>query len=77
MEGGTFTWSNSRSRSRLDKFLCFPSLEDHFSRIVQRRLPKPLSDHFPILLSCGFMQRRKAPLDLRICGSRVKAFMIG
>ena len=34
MEGGNFTWSNSRSRSRLNKFLCSSSLEDHFSRIV-------------------------------------------
>jgi exonuclease III len=61
MEGGIFTWSNSRSRSRLDRFLCSSSLEDHFSRIVQRQLPRLLFHHFPILLSCGFMQRRKSP----------------
>ena len=61
MEGGSFTWSNARSRSRIDRFLCSLTLEDHFSKLVQRRLPRLLSDHFPISLSCGFMQRRKSP----------------
>ena len=61
MEGGSFTWSNARSRSRIDRFICSPTLEDHFSKLVQRRLPRLLSDHFPISLSCGFMQRRKSP----------------
>uniref|UniRef100_A0A2N9IB59 Uncharacterized protein n=1 Tax=Fagus sylvatica TaxID=28930 RepID=A0A2N9IB59_FAGSY len=61
MDGGNFTWSNARSRSRLDRFLCSPLLADHFSRIAQRRLPRLLSDHFPILLSCGFMQKRQSP----------------
>ena len=61
MDGGNFTWSNARSRSRLDRFLCSPLLADHFSRIAQRRLPRFLSDHFPILLSCGFLQKRRSP----------------
>uniref|UniRef100_A0A2N9HC19 Reverse transcriptase zinc-binding domain-containing protein n=1 Tax=Fagus sylvatica TaxID=28930 RepID=A0A2N9HC19_FAGSY len=61
LEGGNFTWSNARSKSRLDRFLCSPSFVDHFSRIVQKRLPRILSDHFPILLSCGFLQRRQSP----------------
>jgi exonuclease III len=34
LEDGSFTWSNSLSKSRLDRFLFSPSLEDHFSRIV-------------------------------------------
>lgn len=61
LEGGNITWSNSLSRSRLDKFLFSPSLEDHFSKIAQRRLPCILSDHFPILLSCGFLHKRRCP----------------
>jgi hypothetical protein len=61
LEGGNFTWSNARSKSRLDRFLCSPSFVDHFSRTVQKRLPRLLSDHFPILLSCGFLQRRQCP----------------
>jgi hypothetical protein len=34
MEGGSMTWSNLISHSRLDRFLFSPSLEDHFTRIV-------------------------------------------
>ena len=61
LEGGSFTWSNSRSKSRLDRFLFSTSLEEHFSKMVQQRLLHLLSDHFPILLSCVFMQRGKSP----------------
>ncbi len=55
MEGGNMTWSNSMSRPRLDRFLFSPSLEDHFSKIIQRHLPRLLSDHFPVLLICGYL----------------------
>ena len=61
LEGGTITWSNSLSRSRLEKFLLSPSLVDHFSKIAQSRLPRILSDHFPIKLTCGIMQKRRCP----------------
>uniref|UniRef100_A0A2N9H1T5 Reverse transcriptase domain-containing protein n=1 Tax=Fagus sylvatica TaxID=28930 RepID=A0A2N9H1T5_FAGSY len=62
LEGGSITWSNSWSQSQswLDRFLFSPSLEDHFSKINQRRLPRIISDHFPILLSCGFMRKGKS-----------------
>ena len=61
LEGGSVTWSNSQSRSRLDRFLLSPTLEDHFSIIAQSRLPRILSDHFPIMLTCGIMQKRRCP----------------
>ena len=61
LEGGSITWSNSQSQSRLDKFLFSPSLEDLFSKINQRRLPRIIFYHFPILLSCGFMRKSKSP----------------
>ena len=62
LEGGSITWSNSRSQSQswLDRFLFSPSLEDHFSKINQQCLPRIISDHFPILLSCGFMRKGKS-----------------
>jgi hypothetical protein len=60
LEGGSITWSNSRSQSWLDRFLFSPTLEDHFSKINQRRLPRIISDHFPIMLSCGFMRKGKS-----------------
>ena len=74
LEDGSFTWSNFLSKSRLDRFLFSPSLEDHFSRIVQRRLPRTLSDHFPISLSCGFMQRGKSPFRFENMWLTVEGF---
>ena len=53
LEGGTFTWSNSReaaSQSRLEKFLLSSNLEEHFSNNRQKRLHRLLSNHFPVLL---------------------------
>jgi hypothetical protein len=53
---GSFTWSNNQvppSMSRIDRFLVSPLWEEHFSNLLQRRLPRPLLDHFPILLDCG------------------------
>jgi exonuclease III len=56
LEGGTFTWTNIReveARSRIDRFLFSLDWEDHFPSIIQRRMPRLMSDHFPILLECG------------------------
>ena len=56
LQGGSFTWKgglNNQSHSRLDRFLVSNEWEDHFSGTVQCVLPKPVSDHFPILLDGG------------------------
>ena len=60
LQGGSFTWSgglNNQSRARLDRFLVTPCWLDQFSRVVQRRLPWPTSDHFPVLLEGGGLKR--------------------
>jgi hypothetical protein len=44
LEGGTFTWSNSRdveARSRIDRFLFSPDWEDHFPSIIQTAYASP------------------------------------
>ncbi len=61
MPDGRYTWSNSQSRSRLDCFLFTPTIEDHFSTLVQRRLPRLCSDQFPILLECGSIEHGRRP----------------
>ena len=58
LEGGSFTWSNNRtnvSMSRIDRFLYSSDWEDHFPAIHQKRLPRLLSDHYPIMLEWRFL----------------------
>ena len=56
LQGGDFAWSRSGevpASSRLDRFLISLEWEDHFNDAIQKRLPQPLSDHFPICLENG------------------------
>uniref|UniRef100_A0A2N9G614 Uncharacterized protein n=1 Tax=Fagus sylvatica TaxID=28930 RepID=A0A2N9G614_FAGSY len=64
LEGGMFTWSNNRevpAMSRIDRFLISPAWVDHFGLVNQLRLPRLLSDHFPIRLDCGRLDGGKSP----------------
>ena len=64
MQGGTFTWSNSRevaSKARLDRFLFSADREDKFPTVSQRRMSRLCSDHFPIVLEGGSFQRGSMP----------------
>ena len=64
LAGGVFTWSNNReisSMSRLDRFLFTADWNVGFVHISQKRLVRLSSDHFPVLLECGNIQRRSRP----------------
>jgi exonuclease III len=64
LEGGRYTWSNNRENaamSRIDRFLYSNDWEDRFPTVVQRRLPRLLSDHFPIMLESGQFHRGNRP----------------
>jgi hypothetical protein len=53
LAGGSFTWSNNQdppSLSRINRFLVSSDWEEYFSYLIQCCLPRPLSDHFLILL---------------------------
>ena len=72
--GGLFTWYgglNSQSSSRLDHFSVSEKWEDHFSGFSQFVLPKPLSNHCPVVLKGGGIKRSKAPF--RFENMRIKA----
>ena len=61
LEGGNFTWSNSReveSKAWLDRFLFTVDWEAKFPIVCQRRMFRLLSDHFPIVLEGGSFQHR-------------------
>ena len=53
LEGGSYTWSNSLSGSRIDRFLFSSEWEEHYPNVHQKRLVRVLSDHFPISLEGG------------------------
>ncbi|KAJ9697075.1 hypothetical protein PVL29_009023 [Vitis rotundifolia] len=64
LRGGPFTWRgglNNQSQSRLDRFLVTDSWDSHFNGAVQGTLPRPVSDHFPILLEGGGLKRGPSP----------------
>ena len=44
-----FTWRGPSSQSRIDRFLCSPSLADAFALAEVSSLPRPLSDHSPLV----------------------------
>ena len=61
LEGGIFTWSNSREvelKAWLDKFLFSADWEAKFPTMCQRRMSRLLLDHFLIALEGGSFQHR-------------------
>ncbi|RVW15177.1 LINE-1 reverse transcriptase-like [Vitis vinifera] len=56
LHGGVASWSGGRNNqawARLDRFLVTQDWLDCFSGVLQCRLPRPVSDHFPIILKGG------------------------
>lgn len=47
--------------SRIDQFLISGSWEEHFSIVAQFSLPRPISDHIPILLDSGGLRQGSTP----------------
>ncbi|KAG6710349.1 hypothetical protein I3842_05G000600 [Carya illinoinensis] len=56
LANGSFTWSCNRehpSWSRIDVFPLSLEWEAHYHDLVQKKLPRFCSHHFPILIDCG------------------------
>ena len=58
--GGSFTWSNRCTWSKIDLFLLSEEWEEYFPDISQRQLPRLLSDHI-LLLDCRVERRGSRP----------------
>ena len=78
LEVGQYTWSNGREEetlSRLDRFLFTTNWEDQFPSIIQRRMPRLLSDHFPFTLECGQFQHGKRPFHFENMWLKAEGFV--
>ena len=55
--------------SRIDRTLASMDWVDHFGNVSRRVLPRVVSDHCPLLVVAGSVNKgRSVPLSLRICG---------
>ena len=66
LTGGSFTWCG--------RFLVSEDWESHFCGLFQCLLPKPTSDHAPILLDGGGITGRKTPLHFENMWLKVEGF---
>uniref|UniRef100_A0A2N9H4G3 Reverse transcriptase domain-containing protein n=1 Tax=Fagus sylvatica TaxID=28930 RepID=A0A2N9H4G3_FAGSY len=60
---GSYTWCNraaTPSMFRIDRILVSTEWEEQYPDVVQKLLPKPISDHNPILLEAGGMAKGKS-----------------
>ena len=74
LHGGEFTWGNSQSASRIDRFLVSGDWEEQFHHIRQVRMEHPVSDHWPLLLECGGMRRGPSPFRFENMWLSVEGF---
>ena len=64
LQGGPFTWRgghNNQRMSRLDRFLVSADWESQFSNVIQRTLPRPVSDHCPVMLDSDGVKSEPSP----------------
>ena len=76
--GGPYTWSSgfaNPSMSRIDRFLISADWEDHYPDVVQKLLPRPLSNHFPLVLEVGSVVRGKSPFRFENMWSQDEGFV--
>ncbi|RVW16447.1 Transposon TX1 uncharacterized 149 kDa protein [Vitis vinifera] len=77
LQGGVYSLSGGRNNqtwARLDRFLVSQGWLDIFRGAVQCRLPRPTSDHFPILLKGGGMSRGPSPFRFENMWLKVDGF---
>ena len=77
LQGGRYTWQgcyNGRLMSCLDRFLVSPDWESHCNRVIQRRLPRPVSDHFPIMLDSEGVRTGPSPFRFELMWLKFEGF---
>ena len=74
LEGDCFTWSNGTALSRLDRFLISSDWEGEHMDIRQYCLPRVVSDHKPVFLVGGGMNRGPTPFRFENMWLQVEGF---
>ena len=78
LNGGMYSWCNgvaNPSMSMIDRVLVFNEWEEHYSDVVQKLMPKPISDHNPLLLETGGMARGKSSFKFENMWLKVPDFV--
>jgi hypothetical protein len=76
--GGPYTWSSGSdhpSMSRIDRFLVSFDWEDFYPDVCQKLMPRPLLDHYLILLEVGSMLRGKIPFRFENMRLKTEGFV--
>ena len=76
--GGSFTWfrdSGLPSMSRIDRALVSLDWEEHFENVSQRVLPRVLSNHCPLLLEAGVVQRGRSAFKFENMWLKAEVFV--
>ena len=69
LQGGPYTWRGGlkcRSKSRLDRFVVSAYWESHCYKVMQSCLPRPVSDHCPILLDSDGVRMGPSPFRFEL-----------
>ena len=77
LQGGLYTWrggQNGRAMSRLDRFFVSADWESQFIKAVQRCLPRPTSDHSPILLDNAGIRTSPSPFRFELMCLKYERF---